>query len=152
MRRPTRAEAIVYGGLAVVQCSVGGRRRKPVRLEINDSGSWRLIGRFDADASAQSDEVLLAAERRAPALWWDGEGRCPTLRVSIDATNVLLRGSPLPAAPATGQTANCARAATTACAARPPARQIASCGWRRRSSRCPSVSRGLSRDIRPHRH
>lgn len=64
---------------------------KPVRLEINDSGSWRLIGRFDADDSGQSDEVLLAAERLAHALWWDGEGRCPTLRVSIDATNVLLR-------------------------------------------------------------
>ena len=61
------------------------------RLEINDAGSWRVIGRFDTADDEQTASVLAAAEQLVHALWWDGEGRCPTLRVSIDATNVLLR-------------------------------------------------------------
>jgi len=54
---------------------------KPVRLEINDSGSWRVIGRFDAADDEQSAAVLDAAEHLANALGWQKD-RCPTLRVS----------------------------------------------------------------------
>lgn len=61
------------------------------RLEINDAGSWRVIGRFDYADDEQTANVLNAAEQLAHALWWDGEGQCPTLRVSIDATRVLCR-------------------------------------------------------------
>lgn len=64
---------------------------KMVRLEINDSGSWRVIGRFDCADDAQANEVLDSAARLAHALGWASTDRCPKLRVSIDATNVLMR-------------------------------------------------------------
>jgi hypothetical protein len=64
---------------------------KPIRLEINDSGSWRTIGRFDAADDEQTASVMAAAEQLVHALWWDASGKCATLRASIDATNVLLR-------------------------------------------------------------
>lgn len=64
---------------------------KPARLEINDSGSWRLIGRFDHADDEQAASVMAAAEQLAHALWWDCGGECPTLRVAIDAKRVLYR-------------------------------------------------------------
>ncbi len=62
-----------------------------VRLEINDAGSWRVIGKFDAADDEQTASVLAAAEQLAHALWWDCGGECPTLRVAIDAKRVLYR-------------------------------------------------------------
>lgn len=59
------------------------RAAKPVRMEINDSGSWRLIGRFDAGDDEQSDAMLDAAERLAQALGWKST-RGPKLLVSAD--------------------------------------------------------------------
>lgn len=66
--------------------------KKPVRLEINDSGSWRLIGRFDAGDDDNVSLVLDAAEELARTLHnSEAARRCPTLRVSIDTVTVLLR-------------------------------------------------------------
>ena len=36
--------------------------KKPVRLELNNSGSWKVLGRFDAADDEQSSLVLDAAE------------------------------------------------------------------------------------------
>lgn len=66
---------------------------KPVRLEINDSGSWRVIARFDAADEERANAILDAAERLAQALVWTDLRPKLTLRVSIDATNVLMRWS-----------------------------------------------------------
>lgn len=65
---------------------------KPVRLEINTAGAWRVIGRFDAADEEKSDAVLDAAEHLAHALGWNTPERgCPALRVSADAITVLMR-------------------------------------------------------------
>lgn len=66
---------------------------KPVRLEINDSGSWRVIARFDESDAEQFDEILDAAEQLARALIWSDVKPRLALRVSIDATIVLMRWS-----------------------------------------------------------
>lgn len=66
---------------------------KPVRLEINDSGSWRVICRFDAADDERANAILDAAERLAQALVWTDLRPKLALRVSIDATNVLMRWS-----------------------------------------------------------
>jgi hypothetical protein len=42
--------------------------KKPVRLEINNSGAWKVIGRFDACDDEAADDVLNAAEHLASAL------------------------------------------------------------------------------------
>ena len=60
--------------------------KKPVRLEINTNGAWKVIARFDADDSTEeakqaADDVLLAAEDLACAL---GKAGCRnTMRVSM---------------------------------------------------------------------
>lgn len=58
---------------------------KPVRLELNNSGAWKVLGRFDAADDEQSALVLDAAEDLVKTLHNNEspEG-CPTLRVSID--------------------------------------------------------------------
>jgi hypothetical protein len=57
--------------------------QKPVRLELNNSGSWKVLGRFDASDSDQVDLVLDAAEKLIQALHnSEDPKRCPTLRVS----------------------------------------------------------------------
>lgn len=66
--------------------------KQPARLEINDAGSWRVIGHFDNGDDEQTANVLAAAEQLAHALWWTGEGQCPKLRVSRGSKpTVLLR-------------------------------------------------------------
>lgn len=58
---------------------------KPVRLELNNSGSWKVLGRFDAADDEQSALVLDAAEELVKTLHnSDDAKRCPTLRVSMD--------------------------------------------------------------------
>ena len=59
--------------------------RKPVRLEMNNSGSWKVLGRFDAADDEQTALVLDAAEELVKTLHnSEDPKRCPTLRVSID--------------------------------------------------------------------
>lgn len=67
---------------------------KPCRLEFNNSGAWKLLGRFDAADDEQSALVLDAAETLVKTLHnSENPKRCPTLRVSIDdaAGFVMLR-------------------------------------------------------------
>ena len=42
--------------------SMGTAMIKPVRLELNNSGAWNVLGRFDADDGDQTSLVLDAAE------------------------------------------------------------------------------------------
>lgn len=67
---------------------------KPVRLEFNNSGAWKVLGRFDAADDEQTSLVLDAAEDLIKTLHnSEDPKRCPTLRVSIDdwLGSVLLR-------------------------------------------------------------
>lgn len=58
---------------------------KPVRLELNNSGAWKVLGRFDADDDEQTSLVLDAAEDLIKTLHNSEDPKhCPTLRVSID--------------------------------------------------------------------
>lgn len=67
---------------------------RPCRLEINNSGSWKVIGRFDAADDAHTSLVLDAAEELVKTL---NNGapvkQCASLRISIDdmLNDVLLR-------------------------------------------------------------
>lgn len=73
--------------------------KKPVRLELNNSGSWKVLGRFDAADDDQTALVLDAAEDLIKTLHnSEDPKRCPTLRVSMDTVGdttctVLLRWS-----------------------------------------------------------
>jgi hypothetical protein len=63
-----------------------------LRLELNNSGSWKVLGTFDAADDEHTSLVLDAAEDLIKTLHNSEDPKhCPTLRVSIDATNVLLR-------------------------------------------------------------
>lgn len=68
---------------------------KLCRLELNNSGAWKILGRFDADDDEQTALVLDAAETLVKTLHnsEDDPKHCPTLRVSIDdgLGSVLLR-------------------------------------------------------------
>jgi len=58
---------------------------KPVRIELNNSGAWKVLGRFDAADEDQTALVLDAAEDLIKTLNNGGPAkRCPTLRVSTD--------------------------------------------------------------------
>jgi hypothetical protein len=64
------------------------------RLELNNSGSWRVLGRFDAGDDELTELVLAAAETLVKTLHNSADpARCPTLRVSLDACTVLWRWS-----------------------------------------------------------
>jgi hypothetical protein len=66
--------------------------KKPARLELNNSGSWKVLGRFDAADDEQTSLVLDAAEDLVRTLHNSEDPKgCPTLRVSIDSITVLLR-------------------------------------------------------------
>jgi hypothetical protein len=68
--------------------------KKSVRLELNNSGSWKVLGRFDAADDEHTSLVLDAAEDLIKTLHnSEDPKRCPTLRVSIDDAlgSVLLR-------------------------------------------------------------
>ena len=59
--------------------------RKPCRLELNNSGAWKVLGRFDADDDEQTSLVLDAAEQLVLTLHnSEAPKGCPTMRVSID--------------------------------------------------------------------
>jgi len=58
--------------------------QKPVTLELNNSGAWKLLGRFDAADDEQTALVLDAAETLVQTLHNSENPRgCPTLRVAI---------------------------------------------------------------------
>lgn len=58
---------------------------KMVRLDLNNSGSWKTIGRFDAADEDHASLVMDAAEQLIVAI---NNGappkRCATLRICID--------------------------------------------------------------------
>lgn len=57
---------------------------KPVRLELNNSGAWKVLGRFDAADDEQTALVLDASEEMVKTLHnSEEENRCPTMRVSM---------------------------------------------------------------------
>lgn len=59
--------------------------KKPVRLELNNSGAWKILGRFDAADDEQTSLVLDAAEELIKTLHNSESPKgCPTLRVSVD--------------------------------------------------------------------
>ncbi len=58
---------------------------KPVRLELNNSGAWKVLGRFDAADDEQTSLVLDAAEDLIRTLHnSESPTGCPTMRVSMD--------------------------------------------------------------------
>lgn len=70
---------------------------KPVRLELNNSGAWKLLARFDADQLDSTDEIMNTAEALAKAINDPACGRpsTVTLRISTDEAPpcVLMRWS-----------------------------------------------------------
>lgn len=56
---------------------------KPCRLEMSASGTWKLLGRFDAGNDRNTDDVLNAAADLVDALNVTAE-RKTTLRVVTD--------------------------------------------------------------------
>ena len=68
----------------------------PARLELNNSGSWKVLGRFDFDDEAHTALVLEAAEALLMNLHNSEDPKhCPTLRVSAAdcSARVLARWS-----------------------------------------------------------
>ena len=60
---------------------------KPVRLELNNSGAWKVLGTFDAADETTCGLVLDSAETLLKALHGNKPAkRCPTLRVSMDTS------------------------------------------------------------------
>jgi len=66
---------------------------KPCRLELNNSGAWKLLGRFDAAQDDQADEIMVAAASLADALNAAAGRHAITLRIATDDTHpdVLMR-------------------------------------------------------------
>lgn len=71
---------------------------KPCRLELNNSGAWKLLGRFDAARTEAADEIMNAAEALVKALNDQASGRTAlaSLRISTDESlpDVLMRWEP----------------------------------------------------------
>lgn len=58
---------------------------KRVKLELNNSGSWKRLGAFDAADADQTALVTQAAEDLVRALHnSEDPKRCPTMRICID--------------------------------------------------------------------
>jgi hypothetical protein len=59
---------------------------KPCRLELNNSGAWKLLARFDAANADPTDEIMNAAEQLAKAINDPASGRTThvSLRISTD--------------------------------------------------------------------
>ena len=57
--------------------------KKPVRLELNNSGSWKVLGRFDAADDCTAEIVMNTSEQLIKTLN-NGEPKCSTLRISVD--------------------------------------------------------------------
>ena len=59
---------------------------KPCRLELNNSGAWKLLGKFDAGREDTTDAIMNAAAELAQALNDPASGRTAhtSLRISTD--------------------------------------------------------------------
>ena len=70
---------------------------KPVRLELNNTGAWKMLGLFDASHDLHTDMVLNAAEDLIRALHDSEDPKgCASMRVTVDnggCNPVLLRWS-----------------------------------------------------------
>lgn len=73
-----------------------GTHIKPVKLELNNSGSWKVLGRFDAADEDQAALVMDSAENLVKTLHnSEDPRRCPTMRICINdsLSTVLMRWS-----------------------------------------------------------
>lgn len=66
--------------------------KKPARLELNNSGAWKLMGKFDAAEEDATDAIMNAAEALAQAL---NDPACKrpglvSLRISTDEQHPLV--------------------------------------------------------------
>jgi hypothetical protein len=68
---------------------------KPVRLELNNTGAWKLLARFDAGNAEQTDRIMAAADKLAFAINAPGLA-VASLRISTDESlpHVLMRWTP----------------------------------------------------------
>lgn len=65
--------------------------RKPVMLELNNSGAWKTLGRFDAADGDQAALVMDHAEELVKTLNNGGPAKgCPTLRLRIEGELTVL--------------------------------------------------------------
>lgn len=67
---------------------------RPARIELNNSGSWKLLGRFDVSNADHADQVMYTAEQFVRALNNDAPPKqCASLRVCVDdsLSQVLMR-------------------------------------------------------------
>lgn len=60
--------------------------KKPCRLELNNSGSWKLLGKFDAAVTDSTDDIMNAAAALVDALNapYSGRSAIATLRIATD--------------------------------------------------------------------
>lgn len=69
--------------------------KKPCRLELNNSGAWKLLGKFDAAVEDATDDILTAAGNLVDALNapYSGREALCRMRVSSDDPHpdVLMR-------------------------------------------------------------
>jgi len=65
---------------------------KPCRLELNNSGAWKLLAKFDAANAEDTDALMNAAESLAKAINDTSSGRKPgtSLRVATDETSPVM--------------------------------------------------------------
>lgn len=66
---------------------------KPCRLELNNSGAWKLLGTFDAAIADDADDILNGAAQLARAFHSAGGKPAFAMRVSTDEGHpqVLMR-------------------------------------------------------------
>jgi len=62
---------------------------KPVRLELNNSGAWKLLARFDAAAGGPADAIMEAADVLARAINDRASGRPGLVSLRISTDDVL---------------------------------------------------------------
>ena len=74
--------------------------KKPCRLELNNTGAWKLMAKFDADQDQAAGAILEAARQLAEAINDPSCGRTShtSLRISTDEACpvVLMRLNPKP--------------------------------------------------------
>ena len=59
--------------------------KKRVKLELNNSGSWKRLGAFDAADDDQAALVMDAAEELVKTLHNSEDPKhCPTMRICVD--------------------------------------------------------------------
>lgn len=56
---------------------------KPCRLELNNSGSWKLLATFDASNEGDADALMNAAETLVQAINDTSSGRNPRTSLQI---------------------------------------------------------------------